>query len=286
MSLWGRKPFLAVRILGTDGYYPAFSIRSATHRYEAREGLVWTAVVQQPLPEDWETSETPTLIPEEIRLFGALALSVGDPWHDGVPTVTLGSRRWEEEVGDALDLDSEAGKARIQSALLKLQQEIPSELRFELRDFGSKGDALDFLQSFDAADQLLLAGVANLHAANRLMSPRIHELEAASLCLFGSMGAALEFIRLHLNASRGTANTSFVEVHKYVGDVYPKGNFLPDYLEEMYEHRIIATHPAGRFGEYWTPPLMVEDIYELKKHLIVIFRHIVLGEKPELKFEP
>jgi len=31
---------------------------------------------------------------------------------------------------------------------------------------------------------------------------------------------------------------------------------------------------------------MVEEIYELRKHLIVIFRHIVLGEKPQLKFEP
>ena len=81
MSLWGRNPFLAVRILGTDGNYPRFSLRSATHRYEASDGLVWTAVVQQPLPEDWETSENPTLIPEEIRLHASLTFSEGDPWH-------------------------------------------------------------------------------------------------------------------------------------------------------------------------------------------------------------
>lgn len=285
MSLWGRKPFLAVRILGTDGHYPAFSVRSATHRYHATERLVWTAVVQHPLPEDWETSETPTLIPEEIRLLAALALSEGDPWHGGVPTVTLGSRRWEEDI-DALDLDSNAGEARIQAALIKLQRDIQANPRFEVNDFGSEGDALDLLESFDANDELLLAGVANLHAGTRLMGPRIHELEAASLCLFVSMGAALELIRLHLSEARGTANATFADVHQYVGDVYPKGNFLPDYLEEMYEHRTIATHPASRLGEYWTTPLMVEEIYELKKHLIVIFRHIVLGEKPQLKFEP
>ncbi len=286
MSLWGRRPFLAVRILGTDGYYPQFSIRSATHRYEAGDGLVWTAVVQQPLPEDWETSETPTLIPEEIRLLAALAFSEGDPWHGGTPTVTMGSGRWEEDVDDDLDLDSDAGKTQIQAALIRLQQQMPPEPRYEIGDVGSEGDALALLQSFDATDELLLAGVANLHAATRLMSPRIHELEAAWLCLFVSMGAALEFIRLYLNELRGTANTSFAEVHRYVGEVYPKGNFLPDYLEEMYEHRIIATHPAGRFGEYWTPPLMVGEIYDLRKHLIVIFRHIVLGERPQLKFKP
>lgn len=285
MSLWGRRTFLAVRILGTDGYYPRFSIRSATHRYEASDSLVWTAVVQEPLPEDWETSESPTLVPEEIRLNAALAFSEGDPWHGGMPTVTIGSERLEEYVEDDFDLESGAGTARIEAALAELQRHMPTYSTFRLGDVGNEGDALALLQNFDSTDELLLAGVGTFHAAGRLMSSRVRELEAASLCLFVSMGAALEFIRLHLNESRGTANASFAEVHRYIGELYPEGNVLPDYLDEMYEHRVIATHPAGRFGEYWTPPLMVGDIYELRKHLVVILRHIVLGERPQLKFE-
>jgi hypothetical protein len=285
MSLWGRRPFLAVRILGTDGYYPGSSLRSATHQYGADDRVVWTAVVQEPLPEDWETSENPTLIPEEIRLNAALAFSEADPWHGGMPTVTIGSTRWEKEVEDDFDLESESGAALIHAALARLQEQMPSQSRFRLGDVGNAGDALALLQNFDSTDELLLAGVGNFHAGSRLMSSRILELEAAALCLFVSMGAALEFIRLHLNESRGSANISFAEVHKYLGDVYPEGNFLPEYLEEMYEHRVIATHPAGRFGEYWTPPLMVDDIYDLRKHLIVIFRHILLDERPQLKFE-
>ncbi len=122
MSLWGRKPFLTVRILGPDGYYPRFSLRSSTHRYEASDGLVWTAAIQQPLPEDWETSESPTLVPEEIRLHASLALSEGDPWHGGMPTVTVGSERWEEDIDDDFELESDAATARIHTALSELRQ--------------------------------------------------------------------------------------------------------------------------------------------------------------------
>lgn len=286
MSLWGRRPFLAVRLLGADGFYPRFTIRTPTHRYEASERLVWIAVVQNPLPEDWELSENPTLIPEEIRIIAALALSEGDPWYDGMPTATIGSSRWEEYVEEGFELTSDSGAARIDIALRALQKQMPSEHKFELRDGGNEDDAIALLANFDSRDELLLAGVGNLHAATRLMSHRVHEPEAAALCLFVAMGAALEFIRLHLNDVRGKTNTSFADVHKYIGDVYPDGNSLPDYLEEMYEHRVMATHPAGRLGEYWTPPLMVDDMFDLRKHLIVIFRHIVLGVRPQLEFDP
>lgn len=284
MSLWGQRPFLAVRLLGSDGYYPHMGIRSPTHRYEASEELVWTAVLQKPLPEGWEAPEHPTLIPEEIRLLAALAFSEGDPWSHGMPVLTLGSARWEENVEEGFDLTSKDGVARIDVALGNLRKPGVNP-RFQLRPTRTDEDPVALLENFDSEDELLLAGVNSLHTAVRLLSPHINELEAASLCLFVAMGAALEFIRLHLNDARGTANTSFAEVHQYLGMVYPAGNVLPDYLERMYEHRLIATHPAGRFGEYWTPPLMVGDIYDLRKHLIVIFRHIILGERPQLQFD-
>jgi len=292
MSLWGRKPFLAVRLLGRDGYYPRFRISTKAHRFEATDDLVWMAVVQSPLPADWETSESPTFIPEEIRLITAISLCVADPWHDGIPTVTRLSDRWEEVVDGDIDLTSEAGEARVRDVVATLQERHRDRMATALRadfkptgDLGSEDDALSILGNFDMEDELLLAGLANLHTAARLMGIRYHEPEASALCMFVAMSAALEFIRLHLNEVRGTANTSFAEVHAYLGTVYPAGNFIPEYLEEVYEHRIIAIHPAGRFGEYWTPPLMADDVFDLRKHLMVIYRHIILGEAPQLRFE-
>lgn len=282
MSLWGRRPYLAVRLLGEDGYYPDFALRSPTHRYEACAHGVWIAVIQKPLPDGWETSEHPTLIPEEIRLLGAIAFAEGDPWSNGMPVLTLGSGRWEEEVEDGFDLSSSDADARVAAALGQLRKQRASPV-FELRPTGEEEDAVALLKNFDSEDELLLAAVNSFHTAVRLLN--IREMEAASLCLLVSMGAALEFIRLSLNDSRGTANTSFAEVHQYLGEVYPEGSSLPDYLEEMYEHRVISIHPAGRFGEYWTTPLMVGEIYDLRKHLIVIFRHIILGERPQFQFD-
>src|SRR5687768_13175929 len=89
MSLWARKTFVSVRVLGTAGHYPSFPIRSQFHLYQPTESLVWTAVVQRPLPDDWGLGESTQLTPEEVRLQAAISLCESDPWNNGIPIVTL-----------------------------------------------------------------------------------------------------------------------------------------------------------------------------------------------------
>ena len=106
-----------------------------------------------------------------------------------------------------------------------------------------------------------------------------NEPEAASLSLFVSMGAATEFIKQHLEHAQAKT-ASYADVYSYLKGLYPYGEEFVAFLEEMYEHRVIATHPSSRFGDYWTPPLMTSDVYDFRKYVMGIYRHILLGETP------
>jgi hypothetical protein len=104
VSLWHRKPFIAVRVLGRDGQYPAFELRSPAHLYVANQTIVWTAVFQPPVPDAWELPESPILVPEEVRLLSSIALCEANPWDRGMPVITLwGNTNVEpERIGDNL----------------------------------------------------------------------------------------------------------------------------------------------------------------------------------------
>jgi hypothetical protein len=88
MSLWSRKPFVAVRTFGTHGSYPNFEIRSSSHLFIPTAELVWSAVLQPALPEDWEVGEFTPLVPEEVRLLSSIALCEPDIAQRGMPILT------------------------------------------------------------------------------------------------------------------------------------------------------------------------------------------------------
>ena len=144
---------------------------------------------------------------------------------------------------------------------------------------GRLEDAMALIAEIDAEDQLLLAGLARFLEAGGLL--QAHETEAAATSLFISMSAALDFIRKFLGASTGSEGTvPFDAVHSYFRRTFPHGDEVVEYFEARWEARIIAVHPASRYGEFWAPPLMVDDVYWLRKMMITLYRHIVLGEVP------
>jgi len=67
-------------------------------------------------------------------------------------------------------------------------------------------------------------------------------------------------------------------VYDYFRRTFEHGDEVAEYYEARYEERIIAVHPANKFGEFWTLPLMMGDVYHLRKSLIGFYRHILLGE--------
>ena len=289
MSLWARRPFVALRLLGPHGHYPTFAIRRSSHLYTPASEGPWCAVVQPPLPTDWELGESTVLVPEEVRLFSALTLSEADPWENGRPVIT----HWIDthlDLGSDPDLNlaaaptferlqAEVDRIRATKPPLVVLYRAPSDSgSYSFADVGSEADALDILDNLDATDPLLLAGLARLLGGSRLLFAA-HEMEEASLSLFVSMNAALEFLRLYLT-EQGTGDVSFKDVYRYLATIYPLDSEIAEYYDYMYEHRLAATHPVNRHGEYWAPPLMADDVYHLQKHLILLYRHIVLGELP------
>lgn len=277
MSLWNRQPFVAIRVLGTNGQYPHFDVTTPTHLYVAAPDLVWSAVIQRPLPAEWDFGESAALLPEEVRLLSAIALSERDLWAKGLPLIAHHATVQHDLSGIGFDLDEPEARARVEAIARELGAGllIGSE-SYRLRDgLGSRDDAMALLAGIDSTDQLLLAGLARLLGATRVMLA--NEPEEAAISLFISMGAAMEFIRLQL-ASEAGADVPFSAVHDYFRKVFPHGSEVVEYFEVRYEERLMATHPANRFGEFWAPPLMMGDVYHLQKSLIGLYRHIVLGE--------
>jgi hypothetical protein len=248
-------------------------------------------VLQPGLPEDWELGEATVLVPEEVRLFSALSLSERDPWRNGRPIVTHWAEAYVEVDAQERDLQCASVFSRLEEAVARLgTPPLDTSLRhreglsnaYVVNDVGSQSDALRLLERIDTDDQLLLAGLARLLGGTRLIFVA-HEMEEAALSLFVSMGAALEFLRLSLAERLPDATISFKHVYQYLTEVYPTDSSVAEYYEYMYEHRLAATHPANRLGEFWAPPLMADDIYHLQKHLILLYRHIILGDAPDFE---
>jgi len=281
MSIWSRKHFIAVRLLGPQGHYPRFDFRSPAHVFVAEDDLVWSAVLQPPLPSDWELGETPVLVPEEVRLFAAVTLCESDPWNNGMPIIAHWDQTHLPVPGSDVDLSAPQQFERLRAAVGALGPPTassgnPISLSYHISDVGSIDDAVELLANIDSSDQLILAGLARLLGANRLLSVA-HEPEEAAISLFISMGAALEFMRLSLAGDSGN-DVPFAKVSEYLRQTFPAGQDLVEYFDARNEERVIAIHPANRFGEFWAPPLMMSDVYHLRKTIMQIYRHILLGE--------
>jgi hypothetical protein len=274
MPLWARKPFIAVRVLGDKGQYPAFGLRTETVVYSAAPTAVWSATLQPPLSRDWELSEFSVLAPEEVRALSAVALSESELWAKGLPILANHAVTHLDSAVVGSDMrDPHTFEAIKQVA----QQHLDPAAEYKVVEtLGSQADALALLDAIDSSDQLLLAGLARLLGATRVLSIA-NEPEEAAISLFVSMSAALEIIRLRLSDEAGK-DMPYSAVYDYFRRTFEHGDEVAEYYEARYEERIIAVHPANKFGEFWTLPLMMGDVYHLRKSLIGFYRHILLGE--------
>jgi len=220
---WTRGPRIVVRLLGIDGSYPSFDIRTSTHLYLPSPKLTWMAVVQPEFPDDWESGEINWLTPEEIRLMSALSLCERNPWDIGYPVIGRGAGSYLP-LDEATNLSSDAAIARLQETSSQLTDEAharsnirrgSADAPYEVRDIGSVDDATAILNGIDSNDQLLIAGLARFLGGSRLLFA-LDEPEEAAVSFYVSMGAALEFIRLWLCDQREQANIGFNAVYEYL----------------------------------------------------------------------
>lgn len=281
--MWPHSAAIRVRLLGKDGRYPAFQVETANHLLSTSSGRCWAAVVQPELDPEWEWSERVTLSPEEIRLYAAVTLPEPDPWEKGLLIITHwaqgelnpGSLGWDLRSAELRErLEGYVAELLLAASGEPLRPVVPGPYSLG-KATGSLTDTLELLESIDVNDQLLLAGLSRLLQASRL-GGTYDGPEDSCLPLFVSMGSAMEFIRLHLSHERGSEQP-MREVYEYLRESFPYGDEVVEYFEEMYDYRVLTIHPASRLGEYWTPPLMVGDVYHLRKSLMSLYRHILTG---------
>lgn len=277
MSLWGRKPYISLRVLGKAGQYPSFDLRSPAHIYSGGSDIVWSATLQGSIPEDWELSESPVLVPEEVRLLSAVALSERELWEQGLPIIAVGANEELDPTSIGCDFTDAGAYRRLEEHAIALAARLAEQGPYSRRaDLGNAQDAKALLEAMNPGDQLLLAGLARLQGGTRLVC-LAHEIEEASLSLFTSMTAALELLRLRLSSQAGR-DVPFSAVYDYFRGTFDHGEEVAEYFEARYEERVIAVHPANRFGTFWTIPVMVGDVLHLHKTVIGLYRHILLGE--------
>lgn len=274
-----------LRLLSKSGRYPADDLVSSSHLLYASAPIPWSAVSQRVRPGRGEYSEIEVFSPEEVQLFGALALALANPFDDGQigAEPLTGSVQVEVPV-DRLDLRSpevrkllsdQASELAIEESEQDLQARYPT---YERTQHVLADATLQLIRVINVRDRLLIRGLSKFLSA-RALSRRLWFLEEAGIAAFISLEAALSIIRQHLEFTRA-APASFQEAYQYIRSTFPTGEALVDWLLELYDLRTIAMHPSSRFGEYWSPPMDADHCFELIQWLVPIYRHILLSELP------
>lgn len=241
--------------------------------------MAWMATVL--VPGSPELTETARYHPEEIPLLGAAQLVIPSPWEHGYFWLDPGPFE-VVEVSPSFDLKSDAAEAQMipkasELASLAGDSWSPDRGWYEQEDLGSNADWCDLLEAIQIEDQLMLRGLSKLQTARQLI--HLGFVEEAGVAAFVSLEAALEIIRQSLEQEENEKRT-LSDVLSYIEEAFGHGPTLRPFLEDLNELRVIAVHPSSRFGEYWTPPMEVDDVYDLMPELVSLYRHVLLDVLP------
>lgn len=277
----GQDHAVTLRIFEATGTYPSYIVQTPRHLLAADEQVAWSVIKD----EHFRREETAWLSPEEIRLFAAASLVHSQPsvntrlyLHSWTLAIPIG------DIAGNLDLTSDEGVAFTRDlAVAELQRrefigapQDGAHPTYSLASLGTAEEVVRLIDAIDVSDELLIRGLSKLLSASYLyiLPPFAEEAGLAGLI---AIEAALQFIRLHLElVTRRPA--SMTQVFDHVREAFPTGEPLADYLEELYDTRIIMVHPASRFGEFWAPPTAIEECWDAMHIAVYLFRYILLGE--------
>jgi len=270
---------VSIRLLRPRFAYPAGGFKHFDALYYASEGAVFIVTKRQPSDYgDNVYTELSIWMPDEIRLLGALTLSVPEgggmvafaPWHCSVLT----------HIPFTADLSSDRSTELCLKAAVEIRakNEQPTSNTYVLRMVNRSDPNIekDLFENIDLRDGILMRGLYTLIKSQLLMREEDF-MEEAFMNLQVSREAALQIIREHLHFS-GNPNPSYRDAHDYIRSNFQMGEPLVEYLEEQHEKWIETKHPMSVYGAEWAPSLWADDVFETYECLISIYRHIILGE--------
>jgi hypothetical protein len=223
------------------------------------------------LGESWP--EMPWILPAEVRLLASLALSI--PKDMGILSFV------PSEIERVLDLPNDVhlsdpqslDSLRTAAEQLCLSVDPPNEL-YEMRsDSIDRSDQVAILEAIQYSNNVLMRGLYCMLKSTHLFVTRMFG-EEAFMNIQIAREAALELVRDRI----GGQSVSYADAHSYIRSNFKHGDGLAEFLEDQHDRWVATRHPRSRHGEFWTPPLMVDDYFGTHGAVVTLFRHLLLKE--------
>lgn len=265
------------------GTYWRSSFTTDIASFVVRDDLIFTAChFDKDAHEGDFYTEYDDLMPEELRLFGALLVSTGLDRGFMAQYPDPCSLRLEEKrsLGDEnvlADLE-----ARLRLALSKEGKQPPSSTPLppcSYSYFHLPNPAVvqhEIFAAIDPFDALLIRGLGTLLKAGMLHMHLAFQ-EEAHYALWVSLDASHSIILDRLRAG-GMSNPNSVDAQDFIHDAFAEERSGLKYFEEFYEDRILTMHPKNRFGIFGSAPLGHDDFYWLHNGLRDVYRFLILNK--------
>lgn len=277
----GRRKKFRLCILSPCGSYPDIRFRTDSSLYVADKTLVYSVVEHEP-PNEYGWSEIGWNDIGEIRLWGALALSIreGEGFFAFVPNLeeygrtptVLYLERLREDLIDKVVSRTVAGAG---------------DRSYKLHWIGPR--LAEVRRLYDALQRASTSSLRGLNCFLKALAiwslPRASGLltEEIGFNLYIALEGGLAEIRKGLSASAGCM-VSYSEVLNFVAQNFTYGEALANYWEEAHDDRNALLHPDNPDAPYVIHPMSVDDIWELFDPMLSLYRFILLGE-PRPQFD-
>ena len=272
------KRSFAVRYFDPSGGYPEvdFSNQDVDYSFDSNKNILCSVVRLQDHDNAFYDSEVGWAFPSEIRLWGALSLSV--PKDQGWITIIPAERSriiHEYEVSLEVDFDSLKGlgslllNSKEYMDVFKGKESVGTEYNFHPYPV-NEAILKTLYESVDPTNHVLIRGLSCFLKSQFLARSRL-TFEEATLLVYISLEAAFALIKIR------NSYQSYEQVYKYISDEITGGEYLAEYYRDCRKNRNILSHPDSKDGPYGIPPLSADDFCDTFISLSRLYRFIIAG---------
>lgn len=227
------------------------------------------------------------IYPNEIRLLSSIALSV--PYNNGKVYSYPDPGAYKFKIDKNEDIQDEEIIERLKSFLIENIKErntsfwqtvSPAPIfggpSYKTNENASEVDLqYELFSEIDISDHLLIRGLGALIKGDLLNVHQIFHTEAC-ISLHIAMEASMHLVFKKLSGE--IENPSPKDASAFISVIFDNPNPPDKYFEAFYEDRIIAVHPANRFGTYPYAPLAADDFFHLYKDLKSVYLYLITGK--------
>jgi hypothetical protein len=251
--------------------------------YVATEDIVFTVVEGKPYDQvesQFPYSEMAWASPQEVRFWSSILLCEDG---DG-PKILFYPRYTSSGVLQVTDLDfrDRGNQKAITSLVLEAERSETNVGTIQYSVFDTEVNLErqpEFYRKISETDHVLLRGITCLIKCD-MLSRHLEFSEEATIVAFIALDASFAIVSNLLKES-GISNPTASDAGKWLDETFNRPMGIEPgerkYFEEIYEQRILTMHPRSRFGECPFAPLMVDDLFDLRRDLREVFAFVVAG---------